>query len=97
MCVLGGISNNSSNTVMKTLEPAKIRNREAYKQGITVVKTTSNQSVCSQKSSITCEIPTESLKIPDMNKISLTDITDVAREGKIQLKPNIKVPNHLSR
>ena len=53
----GVISNNSSKT---------------SKQGITVVKTVSNQSDCSRKSSFTREIPYESLKISDVTKTSLT-------------------------
>ena len=32
-------------------------------------------------SSITCEIPSESFKIPDMNKTSLTGIPDMASES----------------
>ena len=39
MQVLSGISNNSSETVLKTLEPANTQSRETSKQGITVVKT----------------------------------------------------------
>ena len=32
---------------------------------------------------ISCEIPSESLKSPDVTKRSLTGISDMAREGKI--------------
>ena len=52
---------NSSMAVLNTLEPAKVKSRETSKQGITVVKSTSNQDVCSQKSSFTCKITSESL------------------------------------
>ena len=62
MRVLGGLGNNYSKIILVTLEPTKIKSRETSKKGLRVAKTTSNQSVCSQKSSITCETPSESLK-----------------------------------
>ena len=77
MRVLGGVGNNSGKIVLDILEHARIKSRENFKQGITVVKATSNQSVCSQRSSIMHEIPSKSLKIPDMNKAILTGIPDV--------------------
>ena len=78
MRVLGGITHNSSKAILDTLEPAKVNGRQTSKQGITEVKLTSNQSVCSQKSSFVHKIPTELLEIPDMNKTNLTDIQDMA-------------------
>ena len=44
-----------------------------------------------------CELSSELLKIPDMNKTGLTGIPDMAREGKIQVEPNTQVPIHVSR
>ena len=38
------------------------------------------------KNSIMLEIPSESLKIPNMNKTSLTGVPDMARKLKIELK-----------
>ena len=58
---LGGINNNSSKAVLNTLEPGKVKRREISKQGITVVKLTSNQGVCGQKSSFARNVPSESL------------------------------------
>ena len=75
--VLGGIRYNSSKTVLNTLDPVKIKSRETPEQGVTVVKTTSNQGVCSQKSSFMREIPAESPKIHHMNKTSLISIPDM--------------------
>ena len=40
--VLGGISHNSSKTVLNTLEPMKIKSRDTSKQAITVVQMTLN-------------------------------------------------------
>ena len=97
MWLLGGTSYNSSKAVLNTPEPAMINSRETSKQGITVVKLTCNQGGCCQKSSFRCKIPSESLLIPGMNKTSLTYISDLAREGKIRIKPDTKVPNRLSR
>ena len=42
-------------------------------------------------------VPSESLKIPDINKTSLIDIPEMAKEGKIPIEPDPKVPNYLSR
>ena len=67
------MSSNSSKTVLETLEPAKVKSRETSKQGITM---TPNKNVCSQKNSITCVIPSESLHIPDMNKTNHICIPD---------------------
>ena len=56
MRVPGGIGNNSSKTVLDNLDLVNIKSRETSKQGITSkqgVKMTSNQGVCSQKSSFT--------------------------------------------
>ena len=73
MRVLGGISHNSGKTVLNTLQAAKIKSRESSKQGITVVKMTSDK--CSFKR----KIPSE-FKISDMNKSSLTGILDMERQ-----------------
>ena len=62
MPVLGGISHNSSTTVLNTLESIQIMNRNTSEQGITF-KTISNQGTCIHKIGFTCEIPFESLKI----------------------------------
>ena len=43
LIVLGGINNNSSKAVLNTLEPLKVKSRKTSAQGITVVKSTSNQ------------------------------------------------------
>ena len=69
----------TKNIVLDTLKSVKIKNRETSKKGIRVVKMTSNQSVFRQKSSTTREIPSESLKLTDMN----SGISVMAREGKI--------------
>ena len=61
MRVLGGIRHNSSKAVLNTLEPTKVKSRQTSKQGITAVRSTSNQGVCSQKSSFTYKTPSESL------------------------------------
>ena len=79
MGVLGGIGINSSKSILDTLEPSKIKCRETSKKEIT----TSSQSVCSQKSSITCEIPSGLLKIQDINKTSIMGIPNMARRGNI--------------
>ena len=94
---LVGIGKNSSNTVLDTLEPVKIKSRQTSKQGITVVKMTCPTKAFAAKRGASHEIPSESLKIPDINKTSLTSISDMASEGKIRLKPNTKVLNCLSR
>ena len=52
--VLGGINYNSSKAVLNTLEPTTVKSRETSKKGITVVKSTSNQGICGQKSSFKC-------------------------------------------
>ena len=75
--VLGGIGKNSCKSVLDAQKPAKIKSRQTSRQRITVVQMTSNQSVCSQKSSITCGLPS------DMNKTSLTGIPHMAREGNL--------------
>ena len=48
-----------------------IKSRETPKQGITVVRSTTNQTIHSQRSSITCEIASEMLRIPDLSKTRL--------------------------
>ena len=63
------------------------------KQGFTVVKSTPNQSILSNKSSMTCQITSETLKIPDLSKAGLADILDIPRKGKITIKPYAKVPD----
>ena len=72
--MLAGICNNSSKIVLDTMQPVKFKIRGtlvSYKQGITAVKSATNQSISSHKS-ILCEIPSEKLEIPDLNKTSLT-------------------------
>ena len=54
MQALGGISNNSSKTVLNTQKPAKIKSRETSKKEIKVVKMTSNKSVCSLLFELNC-------------------------------------------
>ena len=95
MRIPGGIGNNSSKTVLNTQEPAKIKSKETSKQGITVVKTTSNQGVCSQKSSFTCEILSESLKIPDLNKRSLTTRTSTSNDWQMH-NTQIIITKHIN-
>ena len=69
---LGGITHNSSKTVLDTLQLRRIKSRETPKQEIAVVKLTTNQSIYSHKSSITCEVSFEVLKISDLSKSGLT-------------------------
>ena len=57
--VLDGIGNDSSKTVLNTVQRTKIKSRDTPKQGIRVIYLTTNQSICSNKSSITCEITSE--------------------------------------
>ena len=61
---LGGIGNDSSKTIWKTLQLKKIKSRETHKQGNTVVKSTPKQNISSRNTGMTCEM----LKIPDLSK-----------------------------
>ena len=70
--VLCGICNDSSKTVPHTLQPEKIKTRDTPKQGITEVRSGTNQSISSHNSSISFQIPSESFENPDLNKSSLT-------------------------
>ena len=54
MKVLGSIADSYSKTLLGTLMFMKIKSKETPKQGITVVVSTTNQSMCSHKSSIMC-------------------------------------------
>ena len=86
MTVCGGISHDSSKTVLNTLKPAKINSRGASEEGIALVQPRCLQ----QKSNFTCEIPSESIDmILDMNKTNITGITGKRREK--QITPNTKV------
>ena len=68
----GGIGNYSNKTVLGTLQLMKIKSKETPKQGITVVSSTTNNSICSHNSSITYEIASVMLKISDLSKTSKT-------------------------
>ena len=72
--ILGGIDNNSSKTVLNTLQLVQIKSRETPKQEITIVESTTNQSICSHGSSITCEILSEMFEIPVFSRRRLTGI-----------------------
>ena len=63
----------------------KIKSKQLSNLAITVIKTTSNQCVTSQKNSIMLEILSESLRIPNMNKTSLTGVPDMAGKQRIEL------------
>ena len=93
------LGNDSSKTIPDTLQLTKIKNRETTTQGITVVKSTTstNQSIRSDKSSMTCEIASEMYMIPHLSNKTLTDVLDMPQEGKISVKPYTKVPDHRCR
>ena len=69
----------------------KIKSCETPKQGITILKSTPNQSIRSHKSSMTCHIASKMLKIMDLSKTGLTDILHMPRKGKVTIKPYTKV------
>ena len=54
----------------------KIKSIETPRQGSTVVKCTTNQSICSDKSSIKCEIASE-IMISDFTKICVTGVLNM--------------------
>ena len=77
--VLCSIGKSSSNTVLGTLQLNKIKGRGTPKQGIIVVKSTTNQSICSHKSSITCKTASEAFRSPDLSKRILTGVLNIPR------------------
>ena len=81
---LVGVGDNSNQTILNTLHIIKIKSREIYKQGITAVKSTSNQSIRSLKGVMMCEVTSDTLKIPDFSKTGLTDASN--RKNHYQTK-----------
>ena len=82
---------------MNTLNFMKIKSRGTPKQGITVVKSTTNQSIHSHKSSMMFEIVSERLKIMDLGKTGLAGDLGMPRKGKSTIKPYTNVSDHLRR
>ena len=76
--------------ILNTLQFTKIESCETPKQGITVVKSTPNQIICSHKSSMIYQIASEMLKIQDLSKTGLTDILGLPQKKK-------SLPNHTPR
>ena len=85
--ILGGIGHNSGKTVLNT----QFYSRATSEQRVTVIKTTSYQSIGSHKSSFMCHMSLDSLKIPDMTKTSLADLYNMRM--KIWIKLDTTVPN----
>ena len=95
MWVFGGDS--SSQTILNTLQLTKIKSWETSQQGVTVIQSTCDQSICCHKGGLMCEITSEMLKIPDLSKTGLADISDMTRKGKITIKPYSKIPDYSDR
>ena len=88
--ILSGIGSNSGQTI---LQLTKIKSWETPKHGVTVVKSTSNHSIRSHKSSMMWQIVPEMLTIPDLSKTRCADILDMPQKGTIAIKPYTKIPD----
>ena len=78
MCILSGVGNNSSHTILKTLQLTKIRAERLLNKELRILsKSTPNKSICSHKNSMMFQITPKTLKIPDLSKTGLADILDM--------------------
>ena len=75
------VYNSNSNSIFIVpylhLKTHSTNTKQKKQKTITVVKSTPNQSIHSHKSSMTCLVTSETLKIPDLSKTGLTDILDM--------------------
>ena len=54
----------------------KVKRRDAAEEEISIVKSTFNKSICSQKISSICEVSSESLEIPDLSTSLLGHVSN---------------------
>ena len=75
-------------SISNTPEFMHVKTGQTSEEGITVVKITTDQSICSKDNSLICQVKSYSSGITNLKRTSLTNIVYIISKGKFCINPH---------